>query len=69
MKHHQGHVEANLEQSAIDDLLNFVSFIKMDLISPISVDEGYGEYSNDKYTIILSMQQVNSLPEDIFQMS
>ena len=58
-------MEANLDTSAIDDMLTFISFIKMGLVSPVHLDEdGYAEFTNERFTIILSQKQLAAVPDD-----
>ncbi len=51
-----GHVSENLEASAFDEVLDFLSCVRSGALDPVNLDtsEGTAEYSNGKFSIVIA---------------
>jgi len=52
-----GHVEANLSSTDLGKINYTLTLIKNGMLSPNFVDQGYGEYTNDNFTLLVPMKR------------
>jgi len=52
-----GHVESNLPSTELDKINYTLTLIRNGMLQPNSIDQGYGEYTNDNFTIIVPMKR------------
>jgi len=53
-----GHVEANLSSSCLEVVLNGINSITSGILPASFIDQGYGEFSVDSFTFLVSMKDI-----------
>ena len=56
-----GHVEANLDAGAIQEILNMLTMIRLGHLTPSNVEDGVGEWSSGRFSFIFPCNCVQSL--------
>lgn len=54
-----GHVEANLAAHSVQEVKEAMELIQAGAIVPVNVEDQYGEFNVNNYTIILSMKSLH----------